>query len=385
MSVRAKFLALEQELNQLSLERESLVRVLLLGLLSQEHVFVLGPPGADKSRLISTLMNRVEDADCFSVLLTRFTTPEEVLGPLSIPALERGIYQRVTQGMLPKADLAFLDEIFKAGSAILNSLLRLLNERQFRDAGKLCDSPLQTVFAASNELGQAEELGPLYDRLLLRVRVDYLAEESNVTHLLEAKASVGPPPLAGAPTPTPVTLTLADMQLAQGSAAAVGLPGEVLQLMLGIRADLRRQGLSVSDRRFLATTKLVKAEAWLNGHSTALPCDVEVLAHALWSEPSEQRLVTTSVLRRASPLAAKALRLRDLAAEQRDLAVQPTGSTESERAEAMTKLKGLVDSLSALRDQAANSDGVPPRVDRALKQVQAMRREVLRECLGVEC
>lgn len=381
MTVRQTLLALEAELNTFSLEREDLVRGLLLALLSRSHLFVLGPPGADKSRLIASLMARIDGASTFSLLLTRFTTPEEVLGPIDIPAYEQGTYARIVTGMLPTAHVGFLDEVFKANSAILNALLELMNERTYRNGGSTRRSPLVSIFSASNELPQAEELGPLYDRLLLRYEVGYLADEANVTRLLSRPTAVHHAQNGRAHT---TRVTLDQVEEAQVEAAGVHLHEDAISVLLRIRSDLQQAGLAVSDRRLFQALAVVRAQAWLEGRSMAVDEDLEVLTHVLWTEPKDRRTVSERVLTHAAPASAKALELRDLAAEQRKIALEKRTSSEQETAEAMTKLKGLVESLVALRRDLSQRGPVPPRVDRALAEVQAMRREVLRTCLGVE-
>lgn len=381
MTVRQTLLALEAELNALSFEREDLVRGLLLALLSRSHLFVLGPPGADKSRLIASLMARIEGASTFSLLLTRFTTPEEVLGPIDIPAYEQGTYARIVTGMLPTAHVAFLDEVFKANSAILNALLELMNERTYRNGGSTRRSPLVSILTASNELPQAEELGPLYDRLLLRYEVGYMADEANVTRLLSR-----PPTARSAQNGRAHTtrVSLDQIEEAQVEAAGVHLHEDAISVLLRIRSDLRQAGLVVSDRRLFQALGVIRAQAWLSGRSMAVDEDLEVLTHVLWTEPKDRRTVAERVLTHAAPASAKALELRDLAAEQRKIALEKRTTSEQEAAEAMTKLKGLVESLVALRRDLHQRGSVPPRVDRALAEVQGMRREVLRTCLGVE-
>jgi MoxR-like ATPase len=146
------------------------VRLLLLAALSREHVLYIGPPGTAKSEL-SRRLSRLSQGAYFERLLTRFSVPEELFGPLSMRALEEDKYVRQTQGYLPEASVAFVDEIFKANSAILNTLLTLLNERLFDNGSQREPVPLVCMVGASNELPESEELDALYDRFLLRRRV----------------------------------------------------------------------------------------------------------------------------------------------------------------------------------------------------------------------
>src|SRR5262245_46075398 len=175
-----KLRAIESELDTLFVEREDVVRAMLLALLSRGHLALIGPPGTAKSMLIIELSKRVGDSAgnglrCFVYLLTKFTTPEELFGPVSISGLKEDDYRRVTTGKLADVELAFLDETFKASSAISNYLLRLMNEREFENGRQTAQTPLISLFGASNELPQETELEALFDRFLLRMTVGYVS------------------------------------------------------------------------------------------------------------------------------------------------------------------------------------------------------------------
>src|SRR5207237_8036528 len=165
------------ELRQTFLERADLIDGALAALLSSNHVLVIGPPGHAKSMLSDERFRRVEGADYFQWLLTRFTTPEEIFGAVSLKALEQDDYRRVTTRKLPDAHIAFLDEIFKANSSILNAILTLINERLFHNGKEVAPVPLLTLFVASNELPEEEELTALYDRFLVRFGVNSIVED----------------------------------------------------------------------------------------------------------------------------------------------------------------------------------------------------------------
>lgn len=173
-----KLAAIERELNRTFLEREEQIRGLLCALLASENVLLLGLPGAAKSALIRDLCERVSGGGrYFRTLLTRFSTPEQILGPWSVQGLANDSYTRKSAGYLPEADLAFVDEIFKANSAVLNELLPILNEREVFTDGSFQRIPLKMVVGASNEMPHdRNELDALWDRFMVRFTVSYLSD-----------------------------------------------------------------------------------------------------------------------------------------------------------------------------------------------------------------
>src|SRR5579863_9978870 len=182
---QGKIARIRDELNAQFFERGELIDGALCALLSASHILIIGPPGTAKSMLADELCRRIEGANYFQWLLTKFSTPEEIFGAVSLKSLEQDDYRRVTDHKLPEAHIAFLDEIFKANSSILNALLTLINERIFHNGRERVAVPLITMFGASNELPDEDELTALFDRFMMRFTVDYIVEDFRFLKMLE--------------------------------------------------------------------------------------------------------------------------------------------------------------------------------------------------------
>ena len=266
--LRAHLQALEHGL----LERETAARLLLLAALAGEHVLLIGPPGTAKSELARRLHRAFDGARYFERLLTRFSTPEELFGPLSLKALEDDRYERLIDGYLPTAGVAFLDEVFKANSAILNALLTLLNEREFDNGTARLHTPLISVIGASNEAPTDESLLAFHDRFLLRVPVAPVSDAAFADLLA----------LADRPAPMPpAPLTAADRAGVLSARAGVALGGEVLAALADLRAEAARLGLTVSDRRWRQLVALLRCAAASEGRDTLDTLDLWLAPYVL--------------------------------------------------------------------------------------------------------
>ena len=273
-----KLQQIQRCLNTKFYDRETEIEALMTALLSSQHILFIGPAGTGKSALSSMLGEIVEGSMYFQHLLTPFSTPEELFGVLSLKDLEQGIYKRNVERMLPEAHFAFIDEIFKANSAILNSLLTLINERIFYNNGVPIAAPLMTLVGSSNEyIEEGEGLEALFDRFLLRYEVDYIREESCFISMLKNEQEIHVP-----------KLTLAELFHHQARVKSVFIPETIYKTLAKVRTKLRDEGIRPSDRRFKQCLSLIRAKAYLDERSVVSRADLAVLKHALW-ETVEQK------------------------------------------------------------------------------------------------
>ncbi len=294
-ALKPKFDAVRRDLEQKFLAKEEIIRLMLVAAIAGEHMVLIGPPGTAKSAVIRAFA-RLVDAKYFEYLLTRFSEPNELFGPVDIQSFRQGTYQRVTNGMLPEAEVVFLDEAFKANSAILNSLLTLLNERKFNNGSSVVSVPLISLFAASNEVPSDDGLNAIFDRFLLRVHSDnldsYHFHELMTKGLALEKASQTQQTLAGeAAAKTEAILTAADLHESRRSLLdRVEFPEEFLATYKGLCFQLRGEGISLSDRRVVRLLKLFAASAFLDGRNRVHEGDLFILRHC-WNNLDQREIL----------------------------------------------------------------------------------------------
>lgn len=268
------------QLEQGLVERRREVRLALLAALAGEHTLLIGPPGTAKSELARRLHLAFVDAAYFERLLTRFSVPEELFGPLSISALEQDRYERHTAGFLPEASIAFIDEVFKANSAILNALLTLLNEREFDNGAGRMRCPLISVIGATNVVPDDEVAEAFFDRFLLRLPVSPVSVDG-FRRLIDAGVPTDPLRCGEA-------LGADDRVEIAVRADAVALPDEVAGLLVELRQWLAAEGRYVSDRRWVKIVRLLRTACACEGRQAVSIWDLWLLPWCIGTGAEDQ-------------------------------------------------------------------------------------------------
>ena len=336
-----RFKLLLQEMNRGIYEKNTEISLSLLAALAGESVILLGPPGVAKSMVARQLKTAFRDARSFEYLMSRFSTPDEIFGPVSIQKLKTSdTYERAVEGYLPTADVAFLDEIWKAGPAIQNTLLTVINEKLFRNGNREMHLPLKLLVAASNELpAKGEGLEALWDRFVIRIESRPIKLEKNFrAMLLEAPTDfLGPTDFtdstdssgsmgkSGSTDFSDLKITAEEYAEWAKKICKIGVKEEVLDAISAIRKSLRtvnvdeaaeRRNIYVSDRRWKNIVRLLRTSAFMQDREEVDICDLLPVYHCLWQEPEERDAIRCIVIRALfSPFAEKLVEMKNALAE----------------------------------------------------------------------
>lgn len=375
--LRDKMRAVIADVNRDVAERSELVEMIAIALLTRKNLFILGDPGQAKSYAINSFRSRIIGARQFERLLTKQADEEQLFGRVDLSSLipgqvpqavldHDGVFQRLldevrkardeitadpecpesyassgnavtaaqrykdilallysseptvqTTGKIPEADICFLDEVFKCNDGVLNSLLTALNERKYTNEGRTYPIPTISFFAASNEVPnfndpQEKILAALYDRLELKVVTQNIAERDNRLRMLKAKQN-------GSAGQTQCTITLDELLEMQREVSAIPVPDAINELADDILCELRKNGLTISDRKYLGYYPIAQAKAWLSGHTQVESTDLLALKHYLWHLPADRGTVESTLQRMCvNPMQDKVNDVRSMAMEARD-------------------------------------------------------------------
>ncbi len=309
--VSAAFQELARQMGAQFLDKQEIIRLMTVSAIAGEHMVIVGPPGTAKSAMID-MFAKLIDARYFEYLLTRFTEPNELFGPVDISAFREGRYTRRLEHMLPTAEIVFLDEIFKSNSAILNSLLHVINERKFQNGPEVVSVPLISLYAASNEVPNDDNLAAMFDRFLVRVLSDNL-DSYHFHELMKKGISLELRKMTGRGLPEmersqrtlasgidatqrpigelrPVISARELRAIQQNYDKFMQFPEEFLTKYKGLVFQIRSEGISVSDRRAVKLLKLFAASAVFDGRTRVHDGDFFVLRH-IWNNLDQVELL----------------------------------------------------------------------------------------------
>ena len=360
-----RFKQLLGEMNRGIYEKETEISLSLLAALAGESIILLGPPGVAKSMVARQLKTAFREAQSFEYLMSRFSTPDEIFGPVSIQKLKTSdTYERAVEGYLPTADVVFLDEIWKAGPAIQNTLLTVINEKIFRNGNREMHLPLKLLVAASNELpAKGEGLEALWDRFVIRIESRPIKLEKNFrAMLLEVKSEeqrVKKQSSAAEGKANSNAITAEEYAEWTERIDKIGVKIEVLDAISAIRKSLRavnvdeaaeRRNIYVSDRRWKNIVRLLRTSAFMQDREEVDICDLLPVYHCLWQEPEERDAIRNIVIRALfSPFADKLVEMKNALAE--DIKYQRVRRNPEDGRDYEGEIENLSDGLSSLERQ----------------------------------
>lgn len=364
-----RFKQLLGEMNRGIYEKETEISLSLLAALAGESIILLGPPGVAKSMVARQLKTAFRDAQSFEYLMSRFSTPDEIFGPVSIQKLKTSdTYERAVEGYLPTADVVFLDEIWKAGPAIQNTLLTVINEKIFRNGNREMHLPLKLLVAASNELpAKGEGLEALWDRFVIRIESRPIKLEKNFrAMLLESHADfsgstgiLGHADFADNADFSDLKITAEEYAEWAEKICKIGVKEEVLDAISAIRKSLRavnvdeaaeRRNIYVSDRRWKNIVRLLRTSAFMQDREEVDICDLLPIYHCLWQEPEERDAIRNIVIRALfSPFADKLVEMKNALAE--DIKYHRIRRNPEDGRDYEGEIENLSDGLTSLEKQ----------------------------------
>jgi len=378
--IRLRLINLGDSLAASNPERRSIIDTILTALVAGEHVLLLGEPGVGKSRLADGIGGAL-DAVLFDYLMTRFTEAAEIFGGVNVKKLaDSGDIELNTRGRLPEAQIAFLDEIFKSNSAILNALLKVLNERRFFNDGAWHKAPLRFMIAASNEVPDEgdKSVEAFYDRILVRLFVDHIEDDGNFLDVFHR---------ALPDMPTGV-LSVDELDAATRTAAALPFSADADKAICAIRHELWVAGVFVSDRRWVQSGKFLQAHAWLQGLDEVTHGCVGALVPCLWSRVEQIGLVEERVERHAPSWESDVRGVNAVLLEQQAALSKVKGATKADAMATLGQITMVLDEKQSdvvdLQTRFASDKNATAGLAAVIGTIEAMRRLVVNTSIEVQ-
>lgn len=379
------------EMNETLKERQAVIHGAWVGRVGQLHLIMRGPGGTGKSLLSRSMAAHIKGAVHFETALDETSDPSVVFGPPDIKAMaEEGRTRTVSDGMLPTATDAFLDEFFNGNIPLLHSIMPVLNERVHHNDGKVLQTPLRQTLMGTNKLNLDPDLAALFDRIHLRYDVDYIAGRENLrdmTIMAMARLSKKGRGIATDVEADSTSVTVDELDQAFAEALALDVPDSILDMMLDMREELKGNGVVFSDRRYNDGMNAVLANAWVRNHTEVLPVDLDILANMWWTAEEQISTARGIILSAASPGEKKALDLLDALDDLKSDVRKAEGDDDERKrrigVEAVRNAEKLVREAEAEVDNARASNGSTARLEEVIAKANAFKVDVAREVFGL--
>lgn len=373
-----KFQDLLKDLKSQYVNRDREFEAILAAIIAKEHVCLLGPPGTAKSHCVRAVANALgatsENGDYFEIAVFKATTPDEIVGSIDLPKLKsENIMKRNTQGFLPTARIAFIDEIFKSNAASLNQMLAITNERVFHNCGEVQQAPLESMIAASNELPESDDLQAFYDRILVRLWIGWCTDEDDMKRIM-----------FGDEPKVTKSVTRDDLEQARMNVESfiANVSGDFIESIIRVRNTLRiKEGQLFSDRRWKKTIRVLAAYAYITGSNGLSSDALELLPDLLWKKPEDRAAIARVVGEIANPSLNQARELIDAGQEVLtdfpDITTMNRGEFLSAAGKSVDRVKEICIKIDALAAKDKASEKMQEIVEQAEQLREAARKKLM--------
>ena len=382
-SIIPKLKAIEDEMNNSFVERQDLIRIMLLSLVTNSNLLMLGPPGTAKSKISMELCNRIDNSHFFQWLLNKTSDPAELLGTFSIKGMENDQFKRITDGKLPEANIAFIDEIYKCNSPTLNALLSIMNEHIFYNDGKIVPVPLISMFAASNEPPEDESLLAMHDRFLFRIDVEYVHDASNKKRMynnyLNERSGISN-------LNNYTTITVEELKYLQDESKKVFVSKQLINKFITLINNLQKNyTINISDRRANECFKVLQGSAILKGNNKVTLDDFNALKYVLWEKKEEMTAISNEISKITNPFDEDFAKYRRQYNEIKEKIDSQSDVSERNKAffQYQNSLKSIINKMNKLILEASSNGKDVDEFNALRTSIQDYNNNLMNEVLGL--